>query len=341
MEPLAYFYPQGHAVHFEAGHPERPERVDVIRTALQQRGLWDEFPQLAALELDEQVLASIHTSAYLNLLEISCRRGGHLDADTYLTPSSWRLALAAAGGAAAIARAVWSRQAKRGFALTRPPGHHATRGQGMGFCLLNNIALAAETLLQQDKASRLAVVDIDLHHGNGTQDIFYQRGDVLYISTHQSPLYPGTGWLEEMGAGAGVGKNANFPFPPGTGDIAFITVMDELIVPLLERYEPEMILVSYGFDAHWSDPLGHLLLSAAGYQSLIQRLTEFADLHCQGRIAVFLEGGYNLEAAAICSWGVVAALLGENIQDTLGSSPYPETKLWENMLERAHRLWQL
>jgi acetoin utilization deacetylase AcuC-like enzyme len=341
MDRIAYYYPEGHAVHYETGHPERPERVEVIRIALQQRGLWEGFPHLLPLQLDERVLTTVHSPAYLNLLEISCRRGGHLDADTYMTSASWELALGAAGGAAATTQVVWRGQAQRGFALTRPPGHHATRGQGMGFCLLNNVALAAESLIQKDNASRLAIVDIDLHHGNGTQDIFYQRGDVLYISTHQSPLYPGSGALEEIGLGAGLGLTANFPFPPGAGDVAFITVMDEFILPLLARYKPEMILVSYGFDAHWSDPLGHLLLSAEGYYLLIKRLVEWADLNCQGRIAVFLEGGYNLDAAAVCSYGVVAALLGLSMQDTMGSSSYPEGRLWRGMLDRAHRLWQI
>lgn len=339
MDDLIYFYPEGHAVHYQAGHPERPERVEVIRLALQQRGWWDAYPKLSPIDLPQGVLHQVHSPEYLNLLEISCRRGGYLDADTYLTPASWKLALSAAGGAAAVAEVVWQRQASYGFALTRPPGHHAMRGQGMGFCLLNNVALAAEYLIQKESAGRLAIVDLDLHHGNGTQDIFWRRADVFYISTHQSPLYPGSGALDEIGAGAGQGKSANFPLPPGSGDTACLTVMDELIIPLLTEYHPEMILVSYGFDAHWSDPLGHLLITVDGYQKLIARLIGFANEYCMGRLALFLEGGYNLDAGAACSRSIVASLLGKSETDTLGPAPYAEGSLWRGMLDRAHQIW--
>lgn len=338
MKELIYYYPVGHAAHYESGHPERPERVEVIRTGLQKRGWWDGFPQAHPIQLPEDILQAVHSIDYLNLLEITSRRGGHLDADTYVTPASWQLAMATAGGASATAQAVWQGLSHRGFALTRPPGHHAMRGQGMGFCLLNNIAIAAEYLIQMQAAKRLAIVDIDLHHGNGTQDIFYNRGDVFYISLHQSPLYPGTGRLDEIGKGTGEGLNANFPLPPGSGDNAYLTIMEELILPLLNRYQPEMILISYGFDAHWSDPLGYLLLTADGYQRLVSHLINWADQNCQGRIVMFLEGGYNLDAGVACSLGVVAALLGENEGDPLGKPPYPEGELWHGILARAHGL---
>jgi acetoin utilization deacetylase AcuC-like enzyme len=291
--------------------------------------------------LPDRVLRVVHSPAYLNLLELSCRRGGHLDADTYVTPASWNLAHQAAGGATAVASAVWEGQAKRGFALSRPPGHHACHGQGMGFCLLNNIALAADHLIQEKGAHRLAIVDLDLHHGNGTQDIFWKRRDIFYISVHQSPLFPGTGSINETGIGEGEGYNANFPLPPGSGDQAFTTVMDKLIIPLLDRYQPEMLMISYGFDPHWSDPLGHLLLSANGIGQSIYKLADYADIHCQGRIAVVLEGGYNLEAAAACTLSVTAALLGQPFEDPIGLSPDCETQVWKSMIERACFIWRL
>lgn len=341
MDQMIYYYPEGHAEHYEAGHPERPERVEVIRSALQQLGWWDEFPVLRPVKLDEDILTRVHTPAYLNVLELSCRRGGHLDADTYTTPASWDLALATAGGAVAVAQAVWRGLAYHGFALTRPPGHHATRGQGMGFCLLNNVSLAAEYLIRSENATRLVILDFDLHHGNGTQDIFYQRDDVFYISTHQSPFYPGTGMLDETGRGTGIGYTANFPFPPGSGDTAFLTALEEIILPLLDRYQPQMILVSYGFDVHWSDPLGHLLVSASGYSGLISRLSNWADSNCGGRMVLFLEGGYNLDAAAACSCGVVAAMLDQKFTDPLGNSPYAEGNIWYRVLEQAYRLWEI
>jgi len=211
----------------------------------------------------------------------------------------------------------------------------------MGFCLLNNVAIAAEHLLQVEGAIKLAIVDLDLHHGNGTQDIFWTREDVLYISTHQYPHYPGTGNLNEVGAGRGQGKTANFPMPPMSGDQAFLAVMDEAILPLLDRFGPDMILVSYGFDTHWRDPLGHLLLSAAGYGELVASLTRWADHNCGGRIALFLEGGYDLEAGRACAQGVVAALLGQEFEDPLGPAPNPETNAWKRMLQQARQIWKL
>jgi acetoin utilization deacetylase AcuC-like enzyme len=345
MHDMVYYYPEGHQAHAEAGHPERPDRVEAIRSALEEAGWWATYPHLKPLDLGEEILTAIHAETFLSTLDRVCRRGEHFDMDTYTTPASWELALDTAGGAAATAATVWQRLGKRGFALTRPPGHHATRMSAMGFCLVNNVALAAEYLLQQEGARRLAVIDLDLHHGNGTQDIFYRRGEVFYISTHQAPLYPGTGWLEEIGAGAGERTTANVPLPPFSGDQAFLTVMDTVILPLLDRFRPEMLLVSYGFDPHWSDPLGHLLLSAQVYGELIGRLTRWADEYCLGRIALFLEGGYNLEAARTCSLAVTAALLGYPCPPLTGKaagpSPESEGSAWEAVVKQARELWTL
>lgn len=346
MDKLVFYYPEGHQAHFESGHPERPERVEALRRSIREAGWWDCYPCLEPLVLENEVLESIHTTSYLDTLQRLCRSGAHLDMDTYTRPESWKLALNAAGGAAAVAGAIWRGLARRGFALTRPPGHHATMGRGMGFCLLNNIALATQYLLSAsfegaDPAERLAIVDLDLHHGNGTQDIFWRRADVLYISTHQFPHYPGTGDLDEIGEGPGRGYTANFPLPPFTGDHGFRTVMEAVIMPLLDRFEPQMLLISFGFDPHWRDPLGYLMLSAAGYGDLIANLADWADAHCDGRIALFLEGGYDLEAGAACAQTVTAALLGEPRFDPLGPSPRPEGSAWQAVVERARRLWEV
>ena len=338
---LVYYYPQGHAAHYQYGHPERPERVETICRALDELRWWEAFPHLEPLRPTDDLLRAVHSPMYIDLLPEICRRGQSLDMDTYTTTESWDLALNAAGGAIAIAAAVWEQQAQRGFALCRPPGHHATPERGMGFCLLNNVALAAQYLVQSKGAKRLAIVDLDLHHGNGTQDVFWRRGDVLYISTHQSPLYPGSGDIDETGAGPGSKATANFPLPPGTGDLGFKDVMDRLILPLLNRYQPEMVLVSYGFDPHWSDPLGHLQLSAKGYGDLIASLVAWIDTACGGRIALFLEGGYDLDAAAACSQAVVAALLGEAWVDSLGPSPRPEGKSWQAVVQLGREIWGL
>jgi len=340
-EDLVLYYPEGHQRHYEFGHPERPERVEAIKKALTTAGWWGKYPKIKPAELPEDLLQTVHTPEYLEVLRSACRLGSHLDADTYTTTASWELALDAAGGAMAVVDHVWSQRARRGFALTRPPGHHATRARGMGFCLLNNVALAAAYLIQEKSASRLAIVDLDLHHGNGTQDIFYSRDDVFYISTHQSPLYPGTGGIMETGVGAGKGHTANFPMPPGSGDQAFKTILEEVVIKLLDRYQAEMLLVSYGFDPHWRDPLGHLKLSAAAYGQLISRLAAWADEHCQGRIALFLEGGYDLEAAAACSLAVTGALLAETVEDPLGPAPGEEGSSWQSLLEQAKNIWDL
>jgi len=341
MLQMVYFYPQGHQAHYEPGHPERPERIETIRQALIDLDWWEEFPHLSPLEIPESVLNAVHSLDYLNTLKSASQRGLYLDLDTYTTPATWELAHAAAGGGAAVASQVWQGAAQRGFALTRPPGHHATRDQGMGFCLLNNIALAAEYLLQKEGAQKLAIVDLDLHHGNGTQDIFYERQEVLYLSTHQSPLYPGSGRLDEIGAGKGKGANANFPLPAYSGDLAFKEVMDELILPLLDRFQPQMLLVSVGFDTHWRDPLGSLQLSALAYSGLIRRLALWADKNCSGRIVLFLEGGYDLETGAACGQASVAGLLGRNWQDPIGPAPRDESMNWKAMVKQARQIWAL
>lgn len=341
MEDLVLYYPVGHEAHFAAGHPERPERFETIRQVLVAADLWDMFLHVEPLQLPDIVLRAIHTPVYLDRLEVTCRRSGWFDSDTYTTPASWDLAHKAAGGGAAVAAAVWEGQARRGFALTRPPGHHATADQAMGFCLLNNIALAAEYLLAEKGAQNVAIVDLDLHHGNGTQNIFYRRKEVLYLSTHQSPLFPGTGGLRETGSGPGAGRNVNLPLPPFSGDKAFRTAMQDCILPLLDRFRPEMLLVSVGFDVHWRDPLGQFLLSTRVYGELLSQLARWADQNCRGRLAVFLEGGYDLQAAGSCGLATVQALTGQPWEDQLGPSPYAEALDWQNTIAMARQLWEL
>jgi acetoin utilization deacetylase AcuC-like enzyme len=338
---MAYFYPEGHEAHAYPGHFERPERVETIRGALDAAGWWDPFPKLEPVEIPKPILHGVHDPAWISQLGGFCQKTGYFDINTYVTPASFDLAMRAAGGTVSVASAVWRREAKRGFSLARPPGHHATHQRGGGFCLINNIALAAESILQQEGAQRLAIVDLDLHHGNGTQDIFWERKDLFYISTHQYPLFPGTGWVDEIGEGEGRGVNANFPLPPGSGDKAFRSVLDELILPLLDRYSPEMLLVSFGFDTHWRDPFGSLLLSAGEYGCLIGRLTGWADRHCGGRIMLVLEGGYDLDAASACSQAVTAALLGLPWSDPIGPARNVEDMAWRQMVDRATRLWEI
>jgi acetoin utilization deacetylase AcuC-like enzyme len=334
-EDLVYFYPEGHAAHYFHGHPERPERIEAVREALGKAGLWDAYSKLAPLALSRVFLSRVHDPHYLAILESACRQGFHLDGDTYTTPASYQLALNACGGAAACAGAVWEGQAKTAFALCRPPGHHAGPGYGMGFCLLNNMAAAAEHVLGLG-ARRVAVVDLDLHHGNGTQDIFYKRSDVLFISTHQAHFYPGSGRAEERGDGPGLGATANIPLPAWSGDRAFEAAMDKIILPLLERFSPEMVLASIGFDPHYQDPLGQLALSAGGLGRAVAALANYARSSCQGRLALVLEGGYDLEAGGACAVAAVQALLGRNVEDHIGPTDM-EGEAWQDALPQISK----
>jgi acetoin utilization deacetylase AcuC-like enzyme len=341
MHQIAFFYPDGHEAHYRWGHAERPERVETIRKVLTDEGIWQKGLQLPAQGIPNAVLNAIHSQHLLDSVRTHSENEEDYDLDTYLTKASWQLALNAAGGASAVASAVWRREAGVGFALTRPPGHHATRDQAMGFCLLNNIAIAAENLIQNENVKRLAIVDMDVHHGNGTQDIFWERGDVLFVSTHQSPLYPGSGQLNERGVGEGLGTKVNLPLPPFSGDQAFSVAYTEIVPKLLDRFKPEMILVSFGFDSHWRDPLANLLVSARGYGNAINSLKQWADRNCKGRIAVILEGGYDLEAASACGLAVTQTLMDLEITDNLGQSPQPESDRWKPVLERAKEIWQI
>jgi acetoin utilization deacetylase AcuC-like enzyme len=261
-----------------------------------------------------------------------------LDPDTYATQDSWQLALNAAGGAIAVVDQVWERGAGTGFSLTRPPGHHATPSRAMGFCLINNVAVAAQYLLQEKGAERIAILDLDLHHGNGTQDIFWDRGDVFYISIHQAPFYPGTGSLYEVGVGAGEGATLNLPIPAFSGDTAYQTLLNEIILPYLDQANPDMLLISFGFDTHWRDPLGSMQVSGACMHWMIAALKDWAESKCKGKIVVVLEGGYDLAAGKVCGQAVAAGLLKVPYEDDLGPSPIQEESNWTLTLGEAKQL---
>jgi acetoin utilization deacetylase AcuC-like enzyme len=291
---------------------------------LHASGVWDRLVAWEPGPTDEATLGLIHDGGLIESVKAFIRRGGgYIDADTVASPGSWEAALRAAGGLVEAVDAVSSGRMQNGVCLVRPPGHHATPHRSMGFCLFNNVAIAAQWLIANGKATRIAILDYDVHHGNGTQDAFYDRADVLYVSTHQYPLYPGSGHWSENGAGAGLGYTVNLSLPPGSGDDVYAAALQRVIEPAVRRYQPDFVLVSLGFDAFWADPLAMLRLSIGGaYTFLLRSARDLASELCAGRLVVGLEGGYDLRALAGGADAVCRLLLGEDPSaDPLGPAP--------------------
>jgi len=295
--------------HASAGHPERPERrlaaVDGVRD-----GAGDELVEASFDQPAESELAAIHRPAYLALLKDgSDRGGGWLDGDTYLGPSSYEVACLAAGATVAAARAAVAGEAAVAFAVVRPPGHHAAADHGSGFCILNNIAIAAAALRSDGVARRIAIVDWDVHHGDGTQDLFDADPDLLYASTHQSPFYPGTGSASERGSREAIGTKINRPLLAGDGDDAFVAAWVDELLPAVEAFAPEAVLVSAGYDAHAADPLAELSVTTEGFGAVAQALGRSVARIGLAGVALTLEGGYDLQALRAASAATVRGLL--------------------------------
>ncbi|HMI88254.1 MAG TPA: histone deacetylase [Polyangiaceae bacterium] len=274
-------------------HPERPERLQAARAGLRGAGLRTEA--VTAREATTEELARVHGGAYLDQLAALAGRRAQLDADTYLAPDSVVAVRRAAGGSVDLVEGLLAGRFKRGVALLRPPGHHARPNQAMGFCLLNNVAVAAAHALARG-VSRIAIVDWDVHHGNGTQEMFFSDPRVLYASLHQWPFYPGTGNAPEIGEGEGRGYTLNIPLSQGAHSGDYAAAFERVLLPVLEGYRPELILVSAGFDAHRDDPLAAMRLDAAAYGWMTAQLLRLAEKTASGRMALFLEGGYDLGA---------------------------------------------
>ena len=291
------------------GHPERPARLPAVARGIEAAHLDDAIRPLEPRPAAIEELERVHGRRYLDALaQLAAAGGGDLDPDTPTSPGSWETARAAAGLGLAAVEALRRGEADTAFVAPRPPGHHATANRAMGFCLLNNVAIAAAAIAEAGE--RVVIVDWDVHHGNGTQEIFWDDPRVLYVSTHEWPAYPGTGRASETGGPQAPGLTVNVPLPSGaTGDVA-LAVLDDIVAPVVEVFAPDWVLISAGFDAHRDDPLAGLAWSSGDYADLTRRVASFAPR--AGRVIAFLEGGYDLDSLARSAGATAAALVGED-----------------------------
>ena len=332
-----------HVEHAVEEHSEGPQRVEAILALLQECGLLDRLEHIEPRDASDEELGLVHPPEFVATLRRACAAGGGwIDMDTYLRPRSCDAAWQAAGACLAATDALLAGGVRSAFCAVRPPGHHARPAQAMGFCLLNNVAVAARYARRRHGLERVAIVDLDVHHGNGTQDAFYDDPHVLYVSTHQYPYYPGTGPLEETGAGDGEGTTVNLPLPAGCGDAEYGQACEQVIEPVVRRHRPQLILASLGFDAHLADPLAAMALSVDGYGELAARLHALADELCDGKLLFVLEGGYNLTAVP---WGVrrvLELLLDEPpTPDPLGTPTEPRAPDISGILAELRRIHRL
>jgi acetoin utilization deacetylase AcuC-like enzyme len=305
--PLYLRHPSSLA-HDTGAHPESPDRIRALEAVLEAHGWlgWDVRDAPAATE--EQLLR-VHPPSHLEHVRAACELGAPLDPDTPVVPASWEAALRGAGGACALVDALVGGDAPTGLAALRPPGHHAEPGRAMGFCLLSNVAIAARHALAVPEIERVLVLDWDVHHGNGTQAAFYDSPDVLFVSLHRWPFYPGTGAVEEVGVGAGEGYTLNLPLPGGSGELEWLDAFDQVALPAAREYRPDLILISAGFDAHRDDPLGGCLLDTETYRRMAHGLAALAsDLGAP--VGAVLEGGYDLTALAESAVATMEGLSG-------------------------------
>ena len=325
--------------HNDPSHPEHNGRVPAILEALRAANILERLVEIS--DPDPASIAqvtAVHHPDYIRKLREHVRSAPvYVDpAPTYITHASFECALNAAGSGIAMVEAILDGRARSGFALIRPPGHHALPQAAMGFCLFANIAIAARHA-QERGIERILIVDFDVHHGNGTQDIFYHDRTVFFVSLHQAGIYPGSGRASETGSGSATGYTLNIPLPAHAGSAALQQLIGDLIIPAARRFAPELILASAGFDAHWRDPLASLQYAGRDYHSLATALQELAVECCSGRLAFFLEGGYDLPALADGAGNVFRALLSSPTEDTLGPASHAEPGI-KNLLAELRRI---
>jgi acetoin utilization deacetylase AcuC-like enzyme len=326
--------------HETGSHPENGNRLLATMALLEECGLLAKLTRISARDATPGELVLVHDAAYVAAVERAAQQGGGwADPDTLITPRSYDVAARVVGGTLAALDAVMDGEVASAFCLVRPPGHHATPDQAMGFCLFNHVAVAAAYARERYGLERVAVVDFDVHHGNGTQDAFYDDAGVLYISTHEYPFYPGTGAAREIGAGAGRGFNINIPMPHGCGDAEYRRAFDDVVLPLLRRYRPELILVSAGYDAHFADEIAGEQISVDGYGALVSMVRDVAAELCDGLLLLALEGGYHLVALPWCVRRTIEVLRGDAaVADPLGTIAARTPTAFDSMLAEVKAL---
>jgi acetoin utilization deacetylase AcuC-like enzyme len=329
--PVLFHHPSS-LQHDPGPHPEQPARIVAIEDALDARG-WLGFERRLSPQASRAQLEAVHPARLIDGVRELCEAGGGaIDADTIVSPGSWEAALHGAGGAVAVVDALLgpAGDARLAVSVHRPPGHHAEINRSMGFCLFNNVAVAARHARDAHGIGRVLILDVDVHHGNGTQDVFFATDDVLFVSIHQWPLYPGTGAAGEIGTGPGAGYTINLPVPPGSGDAAFGSLVEHVAVPLARAYAPGLILVSAGFDAHADDPLAGCEVTDAGYSTMGASVRALAD-GLDVPVGVVLEGGYDLGAL---SRGLIALLEALAADGSVSAPDLPLHTLSKGFIER-------
>ncbi len=342
----AYITHPRYTEHHLAGHPEHAGRIRAVWSELDKQGLSVRMKKVDTPVLPDEWILSVHTPKYLELLhwiEQNPPKGvHHLDPDTYAGTTSFEVAKLSAGGVVQAVDEVLSGKANNALAAVRPPGHHAMADHAMGFCLLGNLPIATRYAQKQFGVERVMIVDFDVHHGNGTESMLYDDPTTLFISTHQYPFYPGTGAVTDTGTGKGTGYTINIPLAAGHGDASYKAIYEAIIWPAAERFKPELIIVSAGFDAHWLDPIAGMRLTLTGYAHLTRELIKMAEQFCGGKIVFAMEGGYNLDALSHGMANIVYALLGEEtISDPLGlprDSREPDVQPLIKRLQDIHGL---
>lgn len=326
--------------HDTGSHPENSRRLTAMMSHLEETGMKEKLVMLSPRAASVEEIQMVHTPEYVSQTKSTAERGGGwLDPDTVMCPRSYEVALYAAGGLLTAVEAVMKREVDNAFALVRPPGHHATHNRAMGFCIFNNVAIAAKFALTSFNIDRVLIADFDVHHGNGTQDTFYADPKVLYFSTHEYPFYPGTGRMDETGSGEGKGNTINFPMSAGWGDEEYLRAFNEVLIPVARSFQPQLILVSAGFDPHWADNLAMMEVSVTGFAQMVKVLKELASELCEGRLVFTLEGGYNLQVDSYALRATFDVLLDSpEIVDPLGKSPARKTGGFEEHILRIKQI---